>query len=1340
MRRVIPFAFILLFVVVTPDTARAQSRRGFLSRRPVPQLFRGSPRLLVPHRAKGSLFNVTDFWNPQQEDDWQPVESAAMELQPIEATIDPLVVPAPITFDDTISVITVSNQQPVEPTTTEPMKDANTAVTTPKVDATLFESGPATLFDDSEQTAPQPAPATDSELPDPFDEDLWADPDPEQSSEPTEPTTPTRAKDEQAPTEPTADTKVTAEVVQAAEPNSEPNPNTQEAPAKPTPAAGQATMPEPPAQTVVRGLITEDVIHSRIEELESLPQSSTTVVEIDLYKQALTWIQAARTAKAEARRVTDEAQSIPEQLFDATAELASIKTAGDKPIDTKGAKVEQIEAALVTAKNRIHDLETQQDVIATDLETVARRMQDPVSFRNELLASIRSAERLALDTENQSTSATVEANARVQMLKTQLALATVYAQNDANLSRLLKARQTLLDARLTNTRKRIEQLQSAADSVRKHQAAEKAARAKAIAEQVPTEFKPFADQNTTLAEHLKWINDRIGTTQQQTTEAEAIYARLSRSFDRVRKTQERTGLNTTLGLILNHELENLPGTRLWQRRISGIEDQLHELSEVEFAVEQFQRDQQEAVQELQRLSNGLAAANPNRTESIRQIGGGLAKARGDLIKNVQESAQTYSETLTTFDAKSEELVELIHSFESHINKNVLWIRSNDPLSVSDFAAFGTVAGKLSSSTDWIETADSILSAIRESLWLIALAGLLVLVLMSFGDEIRGRLKRTGERRKRDNRVYLRPTLEAIFLTCILGFAWPVFFWTLGWSISGSLGSTDIALAIGYALQTAAMWFGAFSIPRAMCLPDGLGHRHFAWPEAALKMVYRGLPAIMTWGLPVVAVVAFFSSYDQARWSGNVGRIAFISGAIILAFLTRRALNTEDGFVVQWSRGTGWLHRSRHAIAMFGVGMPIALAITSACGYHHSSLQLSRCLQESWMLAIGLAVLLGLGMRCIECVMQSFEEGKPVVAFPFRARVLHPNSVEASAATQAIELAANRDQVQRFLRFGTVLAGVLCCWGIWNDVLPALNVVNDIQLWSATKETTIAATANSVAQTVRQSVPVTLGDLIRAIMVCVVTIVAARNLPGLLDTFVLRRLPFDRGGRHAISTICRYVLTTVGMLFTLKQIGIDWASLQWMVAAMTVGLGFGLQEIFANFVSGLIILLERPIRLGDFVTVNGETGFVTRIQFRATTITDLDRRELLVPNKKFITDELINWTLSDPITRLVLPVGIAYGSDTTLTHKLLVEVAEEHPIVLKEPEPSAVMTAFGDSTLNFELRVFIPRRDEFAQILHELNTAIDRKFRAANIEIAFPQCDINVRGLEQLTAMAARRAA
>lgn len=201
-----------------------------------------------------------------------------------------------------------------------------------------------------------------------------------------------------------------------------------------------------------------------------------------------------------------------------------------------------------------------------------------------------------------------------------------------------------------------------------------------------------------------------------------------------------------------------------------------------------------------------------------------------------------------------------------------------------------------------------------------------------------------------------------------------------------------------------------------------------------------------------------------------------------------------------------------------------------------------------------------------------------------------------------------------------------------------------------------------------------------------------------------------------------------MVLAYLALGFEGSSIQWLVAAMGVGLGFGLQEIFANFVSGIILLFERPIRVGDIVTLDDKTGTVSRIRMRATTLVDWERKEFIVPNKDFVTQRLLNWTLNDMTIRVNILVGVAYGSDTELACKLLKETAVEHPMVLKEPEPLAVFFGFGDSALNLQLFAFVSNLEQRWHAIHELHSAIDRKFKAAGLEISFPQRDLHIRSL------------
>ena len=236
--------------------------------------------------------------------------------------------------------------------------------------------------------------------------------------------------------------------------------------------------------------------------------------------------------------------------------------------------------------------------------------------------------------------------------------------------------------------------------------------------------------------------------------------------------------------------------------------------------------------------------------------------------------------------------------------------------------------------------------------------------------------------------------------------------------------------------------------------------------------------------------------------------------------------------------------------------------------------------------------------------------------------------------------------------------------------------------------------------------------------------------------LLQRFGLGTGERAAISTIVQYVIVVIGGSSIFKILGVGWGNVQWLVAALGVGIGFGLQEIVANFISGLILLFERPIRVGDTVTVGDVSGTVSKIRIRATSITDWDRKELIVPNKEFVTGRLVNWTLSDTIVRVVIPVGIAYGSDTEKAKEWMLKVARENKDVLRDPPPSVVFMAFGASSLDFVLRAFT-KIDTLLSVRDELNMAVDKAFREAGIEIAFQQRDIHIRSVKDTFPIAAK---
>jgi small-conductance mechanosensitive channel len=222
---------------------------------------------------------------------------------------------------------------------------------------------------------------------------------------------------------------------------------------------------------------------------------------------------------------------------------------------------------------------------------------------------------------------------------------------------------------------------------------------------------------------------------------------------------------------------------------------------------------------------------------------------------------------------------------------------------------------------------------------------------------------------------------------------------------------------------------------------------------------------------------------------------------------------------------------------------------------------------------------------------------------------------------------------------------------------------------------------------------------------------------------------EKGVRLAMGRLIHYVILTAGFIVALSTLGFHLTELTIMLSALGVGIGFGLQSVVNNFVCGLILLFERPVRVGDYIEFGGQWAEIKRIGLRATIVQTFDQADVIIPNGDLVSNQVTNWTLSSRQVRLIVPVGVAYGSDVPLVMETLLACAKEHPMVSEIPSPQVLFLNFGESSLDFDLRVWVPDADIRLKTGSELRQEIDRRFREANIEISFPQRDLHLRSVD-----------
>ena len=856
--------------------------------------------------------------------------------------------------------------------------------------------------------------------------------------------------------------------------------------------------------------------------------------------------------------------------------------------------------------------------------------------------------------------------------------------------------------------------------------------------------RTIIDENTLLAAELEKITVNSAALSEEKKQLDHAFTKTQRNYDRIREKIAQIGLTNAIGLKLRNDRKQLSDLGLHEKKI--------DLRNIEINQVQLRRiDLEDRLLELvdinQEAAHLIDNAKINLTEDKRNqlqvaVYQALYKQKENYLDELINAYDVYFEKkLYPILEKELKLITLIKDYKEFIDTRILWIQSAPVIQLQDIQRLGAAVAWLLDPQSWIQTVSYLGNDFRDNFLIISPLLFFILVLLLLQRYLRRKLSSLGRYVTKLSKAQFIDTLAAVGVTLLMALAWPLFIYLIAWRIQQVESDSAFVLAIGCGLSALAYLLFSGLLLRHLCRKEGLGELHFRWKLENIALIRKQLAWYLPVTLPLVLVFVVTLEQPTEAHHDSLGRLVFFILMAATTQLVYRLMHPVSGLPKNYleKNTDGWISRLTGLWFLILVITPIGLAITAAIGYMYTAGQLSLLIINSLMLVFTVIIARALLIRWLNIEQRKLAIEQWRKRFAAQADQ-SPEGEKGKAAEIGEQISIEEEELDvetisaqtiKLLNTAYWFTIVIGLALIWAQALPAFNMLNEVVLWN----TEVTSTEGSNEAT--SLVPITLASLLLAIVIFMMTFFVSNNIPGLLEIAILQRLPFTPSGRYAIASIVRYFIIIVGFAMTFSALGIGWSKVQWLAAAVTVGLGFGLQEIFANFVSGLIILFERPVRVGDVVTLGNISGKVSRIQMRATTIIDWDRKELIIPNKEFVTGQVINWSLSDSILRIVIPVGIVYGSDTKLANEILLSIAHDHPNVLNEPEPSSRFVAFGDSSLNFELRIFIPEPDLFLETRHDLLMEIDRRFRDANIEIAFPHQDIHIRSLPDQISIVSR---
>ncbi|MBD9413990.1 mechanosensitive channel MscK [Pseudomonas sp. PDM16] len=752
-----------------------------------------------------------------------------------------------------------------------------------------------------------------------------------------------------------------------------------------------------------------------------------------------------------------------------------------------------------------------------------------------------------------------------------------------------------------------------------------------------------------------------------------------------------------LAKILYEQKQALPKPHL----DSDLADEIADIRLYQFELNQ-ERDK---LGNLPGYVDDLLAGQPEEqvTPELRATLLDLVTTRNDLLQHMNRELNTLLNESITLQLNQKQLQEMIGTLRATLDEQMFWIPSNKPLDLSWLQELPRMLEHQLATMPWGSGIRELGAGLVDRPWLFIPLLLVISGLLWRRRWLYDKLQALHEdigHYKRDSQMH---TPMAILLNVLLALPVTLFLTLCGVALLIDARGQNSTLGSAL-LEMAQTWLVFYTLYRILA-PGGVAELHFRWPRPQVALLSKQVRRLGLVVMALVAVVTVAEHQPQALADDVIGILVVLTGYTLMTLILGKLLLAEP-----------MREQTSPFRLLVGIGvslLPLAFIVAVGFGYYYTSLKLTdRLINTLYLLILALLI------------EAAFVRGLAVAARRLAyARVLAKRQAQTKENEEGDEVVVEEpvmdiDQINqqslRLIRLALLGGFLACMYLVWADLISVFAYLDQINLYQYA-----AGTGATAAQ-----IPISLLDVLGALIIAGITIALARNLPGLLEVLVLSKLRLAQGSAYATTTLLSYAIAGIGFVSALSTLGVSWDKLQWLVAALSVGIGFGMQAIFANFISGLILLFERPIRIGDLVTIGTVTGTVNRIRIRATHITDSDRKEVIVPNQILLTSQLINWTLTDTVTRIVLVYSVNRGADLEMVRKLLLQAAQENSRVLRDPAPNVQLKTYGASTLEHELKVYVRELGDRGLATDELNRRIDQLFQEHDINIAStPKMDV-----------------